>query len=487
MVTESVPEHATPVTTRAETRLDERQTTSPSIIRMVVALVALVPFSLRSVTGWYLGYLVGLLPLRERTFTWLQLKVFLPEESTRRITPRVFANAGRTLLESINVRPFLKRSHGRITCDSWSAVQRWVVDSRPVVCLTAHTGNWDLLAAWVIAQGIPLTTIGREARKRSAQVVLRALREGYGIETIWRSDRSGLKRLIACLKERRVLAALIDQDTRVESICVPFFGAPAKTPVSLIDLGRKMNARFVTAFIFRTGWLRFSVFIEEIPDSSTSAQILTIYNERLETLIRRFPDQWVWFHKRWRSATDGITLSSREYERELRARVRPSSYQERGAGDRRLTCLWAALIAGVYGCSPLRATSLAERGEQLTEEKRYTEAIDAYRQHIEVRQLASARPEWENPHFYLLRIVDLELAASRPEEALKSCREAEAQGVERALVTDRYRAIATWHLEHGNLDPAFEILKQYRDRDPLIFDSMLDRVGRAMVERERPS
>jgi KDO2-lipid IV(A) lauroyltransferase len=196
-----------------------------------------------------------------------------------------------------------------------------VRDERPIVCLTGHTGNWDLLAAYVISRGIPLTTIGREARSPTAQKVLETVREGYGIETIWRSDRTGLKRLLQCLKERRVVAALIDQDTRVDSIMVPFFGTPAKTPVSLISLGRKMNARFVTAFLFRTGWFRYSVWVEEIPDLNSEYDILCEYHQRLETLIRRFPSQWVWFHKRWRSLPDGTALSSREYQALLHDRL----------------------------------------------------------------------------------------------------------------------------------------------------------------------
>ncbi len=292
-----------------------------TLLLLVASGLRLLPFSLRSALGWVLGYIAGFLPLRERKFTMLQLKAFLPEVSACKITPLVFANAGQTLLESLNIHPILLRSPARISCDSWHKVQEWISAPRPIVALTGHTGNWDLLAAWVIAQGIPLTTIGREARSASAQAVLRSIREGYGIETIWRSDRSGLKRLISCLQHRRILAALIDQDTRVDSISVPFFGSPAKTPVSLITLGQKMNARFVTAFLFRTGWLRFSVFVEEIPDFASEKEVLTAYHQRLEQLIRRYPSQWVWFHKRWRSPTIEQTLSSRAYERMLRERI----------------------------------------------------------------------------------------------------------------------------------------------------------------------
>jgi KDO2-lipid IV(A) lauroyltransferase len=288
---------------------------------LLVRVIARLPFSIRSVVGWMVGYIIGLLPLRERRFTLLQLKVFMPEVAASRIAPRVFANAGRTLLESLSLKPVITRHSRHIQCEAWPTVDQWIASERPIIALTAHTGNWDLLAAYVIARGVPLTTIGREARSPSAQLVLRSIREGYGIETIWRSDRSGLKRLIQCLKERRVVAALIDQDTRVDSISVPFFGTPAKTPVSLISLGMKANARFVTAFLFRTGWLRYTIFVEEIPALHTEQEILAEYNLRLERLIRQYPEQWVWFHKRWRSRPDGVTLSSREYQTLLTQRL----------------------------------------------------------------------------------------------------------------------------------------------------------------------
>lgn len=276
---------------------------------------------MRSAAGWLLGSFVGLLPTRERNLAVLQLKAFLPEVPATSVARKVFANTGRTILESLSLAPVIQQRDTRVGCENWDQVEVWLRDERPIIALTAHTGNWDLLAAYVISRGVQLTTIGREARNADLQGVLEWIREGYGIETIWRSDRSGLKRLIQCLKERRVVAALIDQDTRVDSTSVPFFGAPAKTPVALISLGKKVHARFVSAFLFRTGNLRYTLFIQELPDAPTEQEILTTYHQHLEKLVRRFPDQWVWFHKRWRTGADGKTLSSKEYESWLQTRV----------------------------------------------------------------------------------------------------------------------------------------------------------------------
>jgi KDO2-lipid IV(A) lauroyltransferase len=192
---------------------------------------------------------------------------------------------------------------------------------RPTIVLTGHTGNWDLLAAYTIARGIEVATVGREARSPVLQHLLRSIRDGYGINTIWRSDKSGVKKLLALMKAGKVVAALIDQDTRVESLPVPFFDESAKTPSSLIALGKRHNASFMTMFLFRTSPSTYEVFAEPLNDSLSTEEVLQTYNQRLETLIRRFPEQWVWFHKRWRTSADGVTKSSREYIAWLREKI----------------------------------------------------------------------------------------------------------------------------------------------------------------------
>lgn len=278
-----------------------------------------LPFCVRSALGYSVGFLAGLLPTRERKIAKLQLRAFAGNGSCL-LVARTFANAGRTLLESLNLEPILRKAAVRISAPKWEQVENWLTDDRPLVALTGHTGNWDLLAAYTISRGVPLTTVGREARNPAAQDILREIREGYGIETIWRSDRSGVKRLLGCMKERRTVAALIDQDTHVESVYVPFFDEAARTPSALISLGQKCNARFVSAFMFRTGLFRFETFIEEFDSTLSAEEILSEYNRRLAELLRRFPSQWVWFHKRWRSRPTGERLSSREYIAWLRRR-----------------------------------------------------------------------------------------------------------------------------------------------------------------------
>ena len=128
--------------------------------------------------------------------------------------------------------------------------------------------------------------------------------------------------------------------------------------------------------------------------------------------------------------------------------------------------------------------SLVEQAEELTEEKEYEKAILLYEKHIQTRLAATSRPDLENPYLYLLTIGDLLLLQDKVEAALSKYEEAEKLGVSPGLISDRYRHVASYYEERGELFKAIDILNRYRDRDPLLFDGMLDRLAKEVVRSE---
>lgn len=146
------------------------------------------------------------------------------------------------------------------------------------------------------------------------------------------------------------------------------------------------------------------------------------------------------------------------------------------------------LIMACAGCcgfaTKTSETSLLSQAEKQFEQKEYALAQANYRRHMQQRLKERDRPEWENPHFYLLLIGDCYLHQGYIELALVDYQEALEQGVSQELVADRYRSVAKWYKEHGNLEKAFEFLQTHRHLDPLLFDVMLDRIAKAIVKRE---
>ena len=133
------------------------------------------------------------------------------------------------------------------------------------------------------------------------------------------------------------------------------------------------------------------------------------------------------------------------------------------------------------------STAAAEHlraAEDYVDKSNYDQAIIEYRAHIDERLQIEERPDWENPWFYLILISDLELRRGDVSAALASLDQAIEKKVDTSLVADRYRAIARWYEERGELEKSFEVLQKYRDVDPLLFDAILDRLGRKIVAAE---
>lgn len=95
-----------------------------------------------------------------------------------------------------------------------------------------------------------------------------------------------------------------------------------------------------------------------------------------------------------------------------------------------------------------------------------------------------AKPDWENPAFYLILIGDLELRRDNVEAALTNYMAADAAEVDGPLVSDRIRSAAKWYEDKGELQKAFALLQKNRSRDPLLYDPTLDRLGKRMTELE---
>lgn len=279
--------------------------------RILIRGLGALPVSVRRLIGRTLGFVFAMIPTRERRIAKLQLSVAFGDERASSLLPGVYQHIFQTALESLNLSPILARPE-LITCDE-AALDFYRNRTTGLLALTAHTPNWDLLAAYMIRNGLPMSVVGRQARNPVFQKLLEGIRERYGVKTIWRSGKSGVREIVDALANRELLAALVDQDTKVRSLSVPFFGLSARTPVTLVEIAKSNGCQIVSCFIFREKGGRYAIKLEGIDPALPVDEILAIYNKRLETYLLDYPSQWVWFHKRWRSAAADDRPSSGRY------------------------------------------------------------------------------------------------------------------------------------------------------------------------------
>ncbi|MGH9379148.1 MAG: lysophospholipid acyltransferase family protein [Thermoanaerobaculia bacterium] len=248
--------------------------------------------------GWWLGR-------RDRRRTLEHLALAFPELSSRqcrRLGRASFRHHGTTLGECLFL---LRRDCGAVTrvvaVDGWDHVESVRRAGRSVLILTGHCGNWELLAALINCRGLGMRVVARRLDAEGFQRLLLGLRERFGTESIERGESGAARSLLRTLRDGGALGILIDQDTRVDGVWVPFFGRPAYTPVAAAQLARRHGAGVIPAFIERRSdgrhLARFHPPIELPADPEAATAILT---RVIEDQIRRVPEQWVWMHRRWR-------------------------------------------------------------------------------------------------------------------------------------------------------------------------------------------
>lgn len=169
--------------------------------------------------------------------------------------------------------------------------------------------------------------------------------------------------------------------------------------------------------------------------------------------------------------------------------LEPSGRVTRGAPWRRLPILLIVFFcAACHGFFVFDSFSFGtdhlRKAEELSRQRKFDEAILEYQRHISYRLSLAQRPEWENPYFYLLIIGDLLLENGKPDEAIRSYLDADEKKVHSGLVSDRLRGVASWYTEHGNYSAAIDVLRTHRDKDPLLFDAMLDRISKELTAKE---
>lgn len=172
--------------------------------------------------------------------------------------------------------------------------------------LTSHAGCWEMLGAYLAMNDIPLSVIARRLYDSRLETLLLDNRASAGIENISRGRDT--REVLRALKRGRLLGVLIDQDTEVKGVFTEFFGIPAHTAVAPAALSIKYDAPIVPVLTWRDTDHRHHICIgEPVTVTPTGDQDIDIArltaacSAVLESFIREHPEQWVWFHRRWKT------------------------------------------------------------------------------------------------------------------------------------------------------------------------------------------
>ncbi len=186
-----------------------------------------------------------------------------------------------------------------------AACRRLLAPGHGALLLTGHVGCWELLGAWLASHLGPVGVVTGTVHNPAVDHLLQARRRALGMTPLPRE--AGIRPVVRELAAGHMVGVLLDQRTRAASVEVPFFGRPAPTPVALAKLALWLRVPVLPAAMVREDgvWVARSLAPlmpprDADPRRETDVAAFTARcNEALEILVRRNPDQWVWFHDRW--------------------------------------------------------------------------------------------------------------------------------------------------------------------------------------------
>lgn len=279
--------------------------------RMARGLTGLLsPAGLERVGG-VLGDFYAALGGRRREIIDFNLRLAYPEKSDderRQLARAVTRHFGRSTLEAIRIQRLRPEELlAAVDISGWEHVDRALALDRGAFFLTAHLGVWEV-AGLVIGLQVEggLAVVNRPLDNPFLEVELARLRKLYG-NTVF-GKRNVLREMLTQLKRGGGVGILIDQRVREdEGVEVPFFGHPAWTHPILARMTRKTGAPVIPVFAIRaapgTYRMRFEepVLVETLSEAEREVEPLTsLFMAILETAIRKNPDQWLWYHDRWK-------------------------------------------------------------------------------------------------------------------------------------------------------------------------------------------
>lgn len=281
-------------------------------VRLAIVIAKTVPLQMGVWFGSILGKLAFRCLRKEREKTLKHLRQSFGEEKSEEeiltIASSSFQNLGKSFFELLNLKKIKRKGIDKlVTAEGIENLEAGLDNGKGVIWLTGHIGNWELMAAYVSAKGYPLSVIASSVYDHRLNHLLLKFRSDHHTKTILRGDRSAGKQILRCLRNNEVLGILIDQDIDADGVFVDFFGRLAYTPKGAASLALRMGAVVVPGFIIRQENGKHRITILKPVELSVTGdnekdvfQNTCKFTKIIEDYVRKYPDQWVWMHRRWK-------------------------------------------------------------------------------------------------------------------------------------------------------------------------------------------
>jgi Kdo2-lipid IVA lauroyltransferase/acyltransferase len=283
---------------------------------LLIRGISILPRPVARAAGIGLGQLVYLLHGKLRRVGMRNLQLAFPDKSAherRKILRGEFTSLGRQLAEVCLFPSYTPENVTKIVVyDGFENFERAEARGKGVIYLTAHLGGWELSAFAHSIQGHPLHVVMRGMDNPFLDRFITHLRTMHGNRAV---DKGNFVRgLLSAMKAGETVGILMDTNmTPPQGVFVDFFGIPACTASGLARIALRTDAAVVPGFTIwdrelRKYRLRFDPALALIRTGHEEADIVAntaLFTKVIEQYVRRYPDQWLWVHRRWKTRPAG--------------------------------------------------------------------------------------------------------------------------------------------------------------------------------------
>jgi len=281
----------------------------------LLKLVGALPRPLARAAGISIAWLVYLLHGKLRRVGMRNLELAFPEKSRRerkKILRGVFTSLGRQVAEVCLFPKYTRENVAKtVVYEGFENFERALARGKGVIFLTGHVGAWELSAFAHSLYGYPLNIVMRPLDNPYLDRLTRKYRTMHGNKAV---DKDFARGLIAAMRKGETVGVLMDTNMIAsQGVFVDFFGIPACTASGVARVALKTDAAVVPGF---TIWdpalqkyrLRFDPPVELIRSGNTEADVVANtakFTKVIEDYVRKYPDQWLWVHRRWKTRPKG--------------------------------------------------------------------------------------------------------------------------------------------------------------------------------------
>jgi KDO2-lipid IV(A) lauroyltransferase len=241
-----------------------------------------------------------------------------PEKSQKEIkliARNTYKNFMRTVVEIIFFPTMTDEEIKKLlVCTNEYLAKKSYESGRGTILMSAHLGNWELTAL-AFSKTYPMSVVVASQSNIFVDKMMNDIRTHQGFNTISR-DGMAFRAVLKALKRNEFVAILSDQDASHQGCFVPFFGRLASTPKGAALFASRTNCNLIIALGIRQNDGVMKVEFTQVPLPNTGDEerdieiINTFYSKKLEDIVRKYPEQWFWFHRKWNTHPKNIYSQS---------------------------------------------------------------------------------------------------------------------------------------------------------------------------------